>query len=78
MERLYIWFNPNNNQFYYKFCRNCNTRIGGINQYNHVLCTTLTLFDKKIHSNLTDYKCYKIMAQKRNNRYKRLFDKFKN
>ena len=77
MEKLYLWYNPNINQFYYKLCRNCGTKVGNVNQYNDLLCTTLTLFDKKIYANLTNLQCYKIMAKKRDNRYLRLLNRLK-
>lgn len=75
MVKLYIWFNPNTNSFYHKVCRNCTTKIGYTNQFNHLLTSTLSIFDGIVYADLSDFKCYQIMAKKRNNRYKRLLNK---
>ena len=78
MEKLYLWFNPYKKQVYHKLCRNSDTRIGSYNQYGHILLTTLTFYDNKIFSDLTYFECYRIMANNRDKRYKRLFNRFVN
>lgn len=75
MEKLYVWFNPKTKQVYHKLCRNSNTPIGQYNQYGHILLTTLSYFDNKLYANLSYRKMYRIMAKKRNKRYKRLFNR---
>lgn len=75
MEKLFLWFNPKKKQVYHKLCRNSYTPIGSYNQYGHILLTTLSIFDKKVYSDLTCYQMYRIMAKKRNKRYKCLFNR---
>lgn len=76
MEKLYVWFNPKRKQVYHKICRNSSTPLGSYNQYGHVLLTTLTIFDDIVYSDLTYSQCYRIMAEKRNKRFRRLFNRF--
>ncbi len=78
MEKLYLWFNPKKKQVYHKLCRNSNTSIGSYNQYGHILLTTLSIFDEKVYSDLSYRECYRIMANNRNKRYKRLLNRFIN
>lgn len=78
MEKLYLWFNPKRQQVYHKLCRNSDTPIGSMNQYGHILLTTLTIFNDKVYSDLTYRQCYRIMAKNRNKRYKRLLNRFEN
>lgn len=75
MKKLYLWFNPKRKQVYHKLCRNSNTPIGSYNQYGHILLTTLSIYDKKVYSDLTYRHMYRIMAKKRNKRYRRLFNR---
>ena len=45
MGRLVIWYNPNNNTYYYKFTKGCyyNYQVGLVNQYNHIVILVIEI-----------------------------------
>lgn len=49
MEQIYVYYNPNNDKFYYKICISNNLIVGETNSYGHILIQKIEFISEKIY-----------------------------
>lgn len=63
MEKLFLWFNCNTEQYYFRICRNSDYKIGDYNQYNHLLLDVYEFYNDEFYSLLSPGHKQRIRAE---------------